>query len=141
MFLDEFWIEAAKLFTFFLLSNIPMPSFVDIDLDPRIIRAAGKLGFASMTPVQEQVIPLALQGRHILAKARTGSGKTAAYCMPIIQKILSKETTGIEALVLVPTRELAEQVHRHIEDLTIYCAEKVKTVNIAVGDTNLASQM
>ncbi len=58
------------------------------DLDPRLSRALSKLNFHKPTLIQEKAVPLALAGKDILARARTGSGKTAAYCLPIVQKIL-----------------------------------------------------
>ncbi|KAF8576469.1 ATP-dependent RNA helicase dbp9 [Ramaria rubella] len=112
-------------------------------IDPRILRALADLGFARPTIVQSKAIPLALEGRDILAKARTGSGKTAAYCIPVIQKILStKAAPGssenvrkTQALVLVPTRELAEQVTNYLSKLLAYCERDVILVNIASGGT------
>ena len=68
--------------------------FEELGLDPRLLRALSKLSFVKPTPIQSHVIPLALAGKDILARARTGSGKTAAYSLPVIQKILSaKEVT------------------------------------------------
>lgn len=64
-------------------------TFAAFDFDPRLARAIAQLDFTRPTPVQAQSIPLALAGKDILARARTGSGKTAAYAMPIVQKILS----------------------------------------------------
>ena len=64
-------------------------------LDPRILRALAEQGFARPTLVQAKAIPLALEGRDILARARTGSGKTAAYCIPVVQKILNVKPVGI----------------------------------------------
>ncbi|KAK5669934.1 hypothetical protein BDV3_004046 [Batrachochytrium dendrobatidis] len=120
--------------------------FSSMDLDPRIQRAVAKLGFVQPTLVQAKAIPLALEGKDILARARTGSGKTAAYCIPIIQKILTFKTNNasappaIRALILVPTRELAEQVHRHIQQLTMYATKEVRSVNISTGDVSVAGQ-
>ena len=65
--------------------------FESMDLDPRIMRSLGKMGFKQPTLVQAKVIPLAFQGKDILARARTGSGKTAAYIIPIVQKILAQK--------------------------------------------------
>ncbi|RKO85649.1 P-loop containing nucleoside triphosphate hydrolase protein, partial [Blyttiomyces helicus] len=113
--------------------------FAPLDLDPRLLRALAKLGFAHPTLVQAKAVPLAMQGRDILARARTGSGKTAAYCMPIVQKILSAKE-AVRALILVPTRELAEQVHRHIRDLTLYCSKEISSVNLASADVSLTNQ-
>lgn len=71
-------------------------------LDTRLLRALADLGFARPTLVQSKAIPLALESRDILARARTGSGKTAAYCIPVAQKILSAKAVGavIQTLVL-----------------------------------------
>ncbi|KAI9345932.1 P-loop containing nucleoside triphosphate hydrolase protein, partial [Pilaira anomala] len=85
-------------------------TFAGFDFDPRLARAIAQLDFTRPTPVQAQGIPLALAGKDILARARTGSGKTAAYAMPIVQKILAGKEPSVKALILVPTRELAEQV-------------------------------
>ncbi len=63
-------------------------------LDTRILRALADMGFARPTLVQGKAIPLAIEGRDILARARTGSGKTAAYCIPVIQKILNAKSVG-----------------------------------------------
>ncbi|KAJ3030609.1 ATP-dependent DNA/RNA helicase [Rhizophlyctis rosea] len=118
--------------------------FSSFDLDSRLLRAVAKLGYSHPTLVQAKAVPLALQGKDILARARTGSGKTAAYCLPIVQKILlAKENASTppstRALILVPTRELAEQVHRHITELTLYCSKEVTSVNLATADANVAS--
>ncbi|KAF8449217.1 P-loop containing nucleoside triphosphate hydrolase protein [Boletus edulis BED1] len=111
-------------------------------LDSRILRALADLGFARPTLVQARAIPIALENRDILARARTGSGKTAAYCIPVLQKILSAKATlsavdstyrVTRALILVPTRELAEQVHSCLRSLLAYCDKEVAISNIASG--------
>jgi ATP-dependent RNA helicase DDX56/DBP9 len=71
-------------------------------LDDRILRALADMGFARPTLVQSKAIPLALESRDILARARTGSGKTAAYCIPIVQKILGAKAVGASPLFLQP---------------------------------------
>ena len=87
-------------------------NFEETGLDPRLLRALSKKGFASPTPVQAETIPKALEGKDIVARARTGSGKTLAYLLPALHKILTggQGRAGWQALVLVPTRELCEQV-------------------------------
>ncbi|EIN09662.1 ATP-dependent RNA helicase dbp9 [Punctularia strigosozonata HHB-11173 SS5] len=118
-------------------------------LDARLLRALADLGFARPTLVQAKAIPLALEGRDILARARTGSGKTAAYCIPVIQKVLSANGVAIDprqqsaptdkhthALILVPTRELAEQVSSHLRALLAYCENEVIVSNVASGATS-----
>lgn len=67
-------------------------------IDARILRALADMGFATPTPVQAEAIPLALECRDILARARTGSGKTAAYCLPVVQKIISAKTVGMSSV-------------------------------------------
>ncbi|KAI5894655.1 DEAD-domain-containing protein [Schizophyllum commune H4-8] len=120
-------------------------SFANI-LDQRVLRALADLGFARPTLVQAKAIPLALESRDILARARTGSGKTAAYCVPLVQKILNlnaksvgtsrrAEAPATRALILVPTRELAEQVNGHLRKLLAYCEGEVSVINVASGNT------
>ncbi|KAB5594799.1 ATP-dependent RNA helicase [Ceratobasidium theobromae] len=109
-------------------------------IDSRLLRALADLGFARPTLVQSKAIPLALEGKDILARARTGSGKTAAYCIPIVQKILNSKTVGnahqaTRAVVLVPTRELADQVTKYLKGLLAYCDKEVNAVNIAGGSS------
>ncbi|KAI8390954.1 P-loop containing nucleoside triphosphate hydrolase protein [Radiomyces spectabilis] len=111
-------------------------TFASFDFDPRLARAVAQLNFTHPTLVQAKAIPLALAGKDILARARTGSGKTAAYTLPIVQKILAANENGetdpsIKALILVPTRELAEQVTTHLKKLLVYAKEIVKVVNLA----------
>ncbi|CAG8491092.1 4074_t:CDS:10 [Ambispora gerdemannii] len=112
------------------------------ELDPRLLRALSKLNYVKPTLIQEKAIPLALAGKDILARARTGSGKTAAYALPVIQKILTakKATSKLTSihgstcvLILVPTRELAQQVTKHINELLIYCSKDIKVVNIGTN--------
>eukprot|EP01132_Coremiostelium_polycephalum_P004316 gene4316-5402_t len=109
-------------------------TFESMGLDPRILRSIKKLGFKNPTLVQSSSIPLALRGKDILAKARTGSGKTAAYSIPIIQKILmAKEKTnikGVKAIVLVPTRELCEQVKTHFVQLCSSASHLVSIIQV-----------
>ncbi|TPX62525.1 hypothetical protein PhCBS80983_g00255 [Powellomyces hirtus] len=118
--------------------------FASLDLNARLLRAIAKLGFNHPTLVQSSAIPLALQGKDILARARTGSGKTGAYCMPVVQKILLAKEAGrsapaVRALILVPTKELAEQVLKHVKDLTLY-AKEVVAINLGSSDQSTANQ-
>jgi hypothetical protein len=78
-------------------SKATFASFAHI-LDARLLRALADMGFARPTLVQSKAIPLALDGRDILARARTGSGKTAAYCIPIVQKILSTKAVRLSVI-------------------------------------------
>src|SRR5512138_2071219 len=94
-----------------------MMRFTDCNLDPTVLRGVTNLGFTEPTPIQEAALPAALAGRDVLAAAMTGSGKTAAFALPILQRLLARRGPGVRALVLTPTRELAAQVHEHLTEL------------------------
>lgn len=90
--------------------------FADLNLDKNILSAVRSEGYESPTPIQAQAIPFALDGRDIMASAQTGSGKTAAFLLPTLQKLTKrseKPGKGPRALVLTPTRELAAQVEKN----------------------------
>jgi ATP-independent RNA helicase DbpA len=89
--------------------------FSDFPLKPDLLTTIAELGYESMTPIQEQAIPLLLEGRDIIGQSKTGSGKTAAFAIPIVQTVRSDRY--VQALVLCPTRELCEQVAKEIRKL------------------------
>jgi ATP-dependent RNA helicase RhlE len=89
-------------------------------LDPTLIRAVKELGFQRPTPIQEQAIPPAVEGRDLLASATTGSGKTAAFLLPILHRLAPKPRGVTRALILTPTRELAAQIQSHFEELAVH---------------------
>ncbi|KAF4995110.1 hypothetical protein FGRMN_5347 [Fusarium graminum] len=109
-------------------------SFLDLGLDPRLLQAIAQQKFAKPTLVQRKAIPLALNGQDVLAKADCGSGKTAAYVLPLLSSILKRKTTDSTAftsgLILVPTRELADQVFKAIELFASFCAKDISTVKL-----------
>ncbi|KAM0341560.1 hypothetical protein ACHAPU_010010 [Fusarium lateritium] len=109
-------------------------SFLDLGLDPRLLQAIAQQKFAKPTLVQRKAIPLALNGQDVLAKADCGSGKTAAYVLPLLSSILKRKTTDSTAftsgLILVPTRELADQVSKAIELFASFCAKDISTVKL-----------
>ncbi|MEM1417884.1 MAG: DEAD/DEAH box helicase [Myxococcota bacterium] len=84
--------------------------FEDFDLDPRIVEALGSLGFDEPTPIQAEALPPLLSGRDVIGRARTGSGKTAAFGLPLLERVADGGDGDVKALVLAPTRELALQV-------------------------------
>lgn len=96
--------------------------FAELGLHERLIRALTELEFIEPTEVQKQAIPVALAGRDLRATAQTGSGKTAAFVLPILQYLLSQEddTPATRALIIVPTRELARQILEDIERFARY---------------------
>ena len=97
-------------------------SFAELNLAPEILKALTESGYITPTPVQAQAIPIVLEGRDLMAGAQTGTGKTAAFALPILQKLLPLASTStsparhpVRALILVPTRELAIQVEESVE--------------------------
>ncbi len=94
-------------------------SYRDSAIDERIIKAVEEMGFETMTPIQEQAIPVMLEGRDLIGQAQTGTGKTAAFGIPIIQKI-DPEEKGLQAIILCPTRELAIQAAEEIRRFAKY---------------------
>ncbi|KAL2144811.1 hypothetical protein VTI28DRAFT_8473 [Corynascus sepedonium] len=110
------------------------PSFGDLGLDPRLVQAVAKQSFEKPTLVQRKAIPLALQGQDVLCKAKTGSGKTAAYVLPVLSSILKRKvmdpTPFTAGLILVPTRELADQVFKAIEQFSAFCAKDIHAAKL-----------
>ena len=94
-------------------------AFSELQLDSRILRAVEEMGFEEATPIQSQAIPVQMEGRDIVGQAQTGTGKTAAFGIPLLQKIDPKNKK-IQAIALCPTRELAIQVAGEIRNLAKY---------------------
>lgn len=94
-----------------------LKTFAEFGLEPKVLQAITELGFEEATPIQEQAIPLAMAGSDLIGQAQTGTGKTAAFGIPLISKI-AREEEKIVALIMTPTRELAIQVAEEIGKLT-----------------------
>ncbi|HUF29325.1 MAG TPA: DEAD/DEAH box helicase [Gemmatimonadaceae bacterium] len=94
--------------------------FSTLKLHPNLLRGIKELGFAQPTPIQIDAIPPALEGRDVLACAMTGSGKTAAFLLPILHRLMDKSRGTTRALVLTPTRELAAQIHEDLSELAVH---------------------
>ncbi len=104
-------------------------AFTDLNLQPQLLQAIEALGYETPSDVQTKVIPLMLEGKDVIAQSQTGSGKTAAFAMPILQDLIFGGSTGkIQALVLTPTRELAIQVAEAIHIYGQFCKVKVMAV-------------
>lgn len=98
-------------------TDVPYPfaRFADLsrepyDLMPTLYENLKKSAYAKPTPIQTQAIPIIMKGRDMLGCAPTGSGKTLAFCLPIVQDLKKHENVGCRAVILAPTRELAQQV-------------------------------
>jgi len=96
--------------------------FTEFNFDSRLLEGIEASGYEDATPVQDQVIPLVLEGKDVIASAQTGTGKTAAFLLPLINNILSAPLNhnSITALIIVPTRELAVQIAQHMEGLSYF---------------------
>ena len=122
-----------------------LTTFAELGLAPDILRALDDMGYATPTPIQEQVIPLAMRGGDILGAAQTGTGKTAAFALPLIQRLLPFANTStspakhpIRALILTPTRELAIQVE---ESINAYCKHVPVRSLVVYGGVNINTQI
>jgi ATP-dependent RNA helicase DeaD len=114
----------------------PRDVWATLGLDPTLLATLRRVKFKTPTDIQRELIPLALQGRDVLGQARTGTGKTAAFALPILQRITPG--AGLQAIVLVPTRELATQLHDHIRDLAL---EKPLRMVVVLGGRRLREQI
>ena len=113
--------------------------FSSLNLHADLIKAVEQANYQKMTPVQQQAIPAVLAGKDLMAGAQTGTGKTAAFALPILHQLASQtEVTGIKALVLVPTRELAQQVFASFERYGQYLTIKSA---VAYGGVSINPQV
>ncbi|HBV64464.1 MAG TPA: ATP-dependent helicase [Rhodopirellula sp.] len=120
-------------------SENTVESFDELDLSPVMRRALKKAGFSTPSPIQAQLIPLAMEGEDVIGQARTGTGKTAAFAIPILEQLDSLEDCrDPQAIIVVPTRELADQVGREAQRL----AWGVDTeIAVLAGGKNINGQL
>ncbi|RZL62645.1 MAG: DEAD/DEAH box helicase [Variovorax sp.] len=117
--------------------------FTSFGLDAALVRAVSELGFDAPTPIQQAAIPSILEGRDVLATAQTGSGKTAAFSLPLLQRQLASPVAAVRrtrALVLVPTRELAAQVGETIRALAQHAPRRLR-IAVVFGGVSINPQM
>src|ERR1700674_2370383 len=113
-------------------------NFSQLGLAPAQVRACESLGYTEPTPIQNQAIPVVLSGRDLIGCAETGTGKTAAFLLPIIQKISERARPGVRVLVLAPTRELALQIQQNYGELNNV---KGNRSAIVIGGANIRTQI
>jgi len=113
-------------------------NFSQLGLAPAQVRACESLGYTEPTPIQKQAIPIVLSGVDLIGCAETGTGKTAAFLLPIIQKITERQRPGVRVLVLAPTRELAIQIEKNYGELNRTKANRSVTV---IGGANIRTQI
>jgi ATP-dependent RNA helicase RhlE len=103
-------------------------NFKQFSFDPRISAGIKAMGYVTPTPIQQQAIPVVLKGRDVLGLAQTGTGKTAAFVLPILQRLTKGPLHRVRVLIVAPTRELAEQIHQASVDL----AKKTRVRSVTV---------
>jgi len=111
-------------------------TFSNLGLDSIFINAVEKKGYSNPTPVQIKVIPWILKGKDILASAQTGTGKTAGFTLPLLQRLSKKKhhpSRSVRALILTPTRELASQVHENVKEYSVFSDLKSTVIYGGVG--------
>ncbi|CAI5471924.1 unnamed protein product [Closterium sp. Yama58-4] len=126
----------------------PVRSFDEMGLDPRLLRGLVKRRLLKPTPVQQYCVPLAMEGRDVVAMAHTGSGKTLAYLLPLLHRVLADKDsapaaagaggTCPRAVVLVPTRELCQQVADEVTAMAQYCGGAISVQRLTTGMNNSA---
>jgi superfamily II DNA/RNA helicase len=95
-------------------------TFEELKLDSQILEALSYMGFENATPIQEKVIPIILQNKDLIACAQTGTGKTGAFVLPILNKLAGKTCTDTDTLIIVPTRELAIQIEQQVQAFSYF---------------------
>ena len=118
----------------------------DFGLDARLVKALSKLGYIYPTLVQAKCIPIVLQGKDALVRARTGSGKTIAFALPLLHKLLLEKSGGgedaeerrIRSLILAPTKELCKQIEKHMVQIMYFCKDVISICSLS--DDNMSVQ-
>ena len=102
--------------------------FSELSLDEQLLEAISYMGFETATPIQEKTIPIILENRDVIACAQTGTGKTGAFVLPILNKLIGRKETTTDTLIIVPTRELAMQIDQQIQGLSYFISVASKAV-------------
>lgn len=118
--------------------------FASFGLDPTLLRALSDLGYSTPTPIQAKAIPIALDGRDLMGAAQTGTGKTAGFALPILQRLLPQQSSSmsparhpVRALILAPTRELADQIY---ENVRVYAQHTQLRCTVVFGGVDISAQ-
>ncbi len=111
-------------------------NFNDFNFDEKLLDGLSSMGFDKPTPIQEQAIPLILANKDLIACAQTGTGKTAAYLLPILNKIVQNKTSNLNSLIIAPTRELAQQIDQQVEGFAYFLG--VSSISVYGGGDGAA---
>ena len=124
--------------------TVEAPRFDTLPLDPKLLRAVAESGYLAMTPIQAKAIPIVLEGRDVMGAAQTGTGKTAAFTLPLLQRMMRHASAStsparhpVRALVLTPTRELAVQV---AENVAKYAKQSLLRSAVVFGGVDIKPQ-
>src|SRR5205823_5985903 len=113
-------------------------SFSALSLSPEILRSVHDRGHLQPTPIQSDAIPIALEGRDLIATAGTGSGKTAAFLLPLLHRLHGKKARAMSAMILAPTRELAAQIGR---EFSLFARITGLRAAVVVGGESMSRQI
>jgi superfamily II DNA/RNA helicase len=115
----------------------PKRHFNSFGLNDSLLEAINWMGFTHATPIQEQAIPIIMENRDLIGCAQTGTGKTAAFVLPILNKLVGKQDNFVDTLILVPTRELAVQIEQQIQGLSYFISVNSMAIYGGGGDAKL----
>lgn len=110
--------------------------FTDFNLDPKLMEGLDSMGFENPTPIQEKALPIILSGKDLIACAQTGTGKTAAFLLPVLSKLASQPSEHVDTLIVAPTRELAIQIDRALQGFAYFTG--VSSIAIYGGNDGLS---
>jgi len=114
-------------------------TFHDFNFNQTLLDGLDAMGFETPTPIQQQAIPVILSGKDLIACAQTGTGKTAAYLLPVMNKITEEGHSRINTLIIAPTRELAQQIDQQVEGLAYFTG--ISSIPVyGGGDGNIFTQ-
>lgn len=135
--------EEAKAANYFEQTQVSptddVAVFAQLTLSRPILRGIASIGYVQPTPIQSAVIPVALAGRDVCASAVTGSGKTAAFLLPVLERLLYRGGSCTKALILTPTRELAAQCYAMVQTLAQHT--KLQSTLVVGGSKNVKAQV
>ncbi len=109
--------------------------FTELKLDDQLIEAISYMGFDTATPIQAQAIPMIMENKDLIACAQTGTGKTGAFVLPVIHKLINRDSSHVDTLIIVPTRELAIQIEQQIQGFSYFSSVGSKAI-YGGGDGN-----
>lgn len=115
---------------------VPKNTFNDFLIDEQIKKNVAAKGYVNPTPIQDEAIPVILEGKDVIGTANTGTGKTASFLIPLVHNVLTKKTNRV--LIIAPTRELADQI---LEELRLFASKTGIHAALCIGGANMMAQI